>query len=304
MRRFLRFVTSGQWRMLASRPRLPMPEPRPNQAAPADGWRRALSRRSVSRRGSMHYGKIVSMNLATDLGELLHPRVLNSCAGLYRNGHYPQAAFEAMKQIELALREISLAPGKVYGQRLIKRVFGEGRGINLVVPLGPEYQIHAQKLFEGAFGYYRNDGAHHGEKVDQRICGRVLILASELLDLLGASERTISGIGGVEGLIEAGIFGSVEDFRRCLEFYDLGHYCPEEAFDGYWEALAYAGISEDQEKLFWDLGVIQCRQEIPPEGSRWEFLDVIELTILGRSLLKEVSSESAADRVKSQGSAG
>jgi uncharacterized protein (TIGR02391 family) len=252
----------------------------------------------------MPYGKDASMNLATGLGELLHSRIIDSCGGLYRDGHYPQAAFEAMKQIELALREISLAPGKVYGQRLIKRVFGEGRGITLVVPLGPEYQIHAQKLFEGAFGYYRNYGAHNGENIDKKSCGRVLILASELLDMLGASERTISGSGGIEGLIESGLFGSVNNFRSCLEFYELGHCCPEETFDGYWEDLAHAGISDSQEKLFWDLGVIQCRQEIPPEGSRWDFVDIIELTILGRSLLRDISAEASVNRGMSSSDAG
>lgn len=234
------------------------------------------------------------MSFSTDLDELIHPRIIDSCSGLYRDGHYPQAAFEAMKQVELALKEISLAPRGVYGQRLIKRVFGEARGITLVVPLGSEYQLHAQKLFEGAFGYYRNDGAHRGGNVDKKICGRVLILASELLDLLGASTQTISA-GGIEGLVESGIFNSVNHFRRCLEFYDLGHYCPEGTFDGYWEALAQAGISEAQEKVFWNLEVIQCRQEAPPQGSRWEFFDVIELSTLGRSLLKDLQDEDAGN---------
>ncbi len=233
------------------------------------------------------------MSLATDLEELLHPRIVNVCAALYRGGHYPQAAFEAMKQVELALREVSLAPRKVFGQRLVKRVFGEGRGISLVVPLGPEYQIYAQSLFEGAFGYYRNYGAHHDEKIDKKICGRVLVLASELLDLMAASERSLPSSGGVEGLIEVGLFSSAQEFHERLKFYELGHYCPGGVFDGYEESAAEAGFSEEQEKLFWDLGIIQCRSETLPDDHRWGYLDIIELTLLGRSLLKEASTPPA-----------
>jgi uncharacterized protein (TIGR02391 family) len=238
------------------------------------------------------------IKLTVDLGELLHPRVTDSCAVLYGNGHYPQAAFEAMKQVELALREISLAPKNLAARKLIDRVFGGSRGLSLAVPFGPNYQIHAKNLFAGAFGYYRNYGAHDGERIDRKICARVLVLASELLDLLAASERTLPSAGGIEGLVEVGLFGSVEEFRQCLEFYEPGRYCPEETFDGYWEDLAHAGISEEQEKVFWDLGVTQCRSEALPEGSKWNLLDVIELTPFGRALLQEISINSQATKAQ------
>lgn len=228
--------------------------------------------------------------LATDLSELLHRRIADNCGRLYRDGYFPQAAFEAMKQVELALREKTVAPKNLFGRRLIKRAFKEGRGIKLTVSLGTEYQEHALNLFEGAFGYYRNYAAHDGEKIDKQICARILVVGSELLDLLTVSEKTLPSVGGVEGLVESGIFKSVADFRKCLEFYDKGHWIPEEAFDGYWEDLADNGISEQQEQLLFELNLVQCRS-VDPMQSGFDTLDVIELTLLGRSLLNEISVE-------------
>lgn len=229
--------------------------------------------------------------LATDLSELLHRRITENCSRLYQDGHFPQAAFEAMKQVELALRDITVAPKRFFGQRLIKRAFKEGRGIKLVVPLAPENQDHALSLFEGAFGYYRNYTAHEGEKIDKQLCARILVLASELLYLLNASERTLPGVGGIEGMVESGIFKSVADFKRCLKFYEDGYWIGDQVYDGYLEDLAHCEISEQQEQLFWELNLVQSRS-VDPMQSGYDSLEVIELTPHGRLLLDETLTDS------------
>lgn len=234
---------------------------------------------------------------AISIAEFAHPRVADSCAALYLNGHYPQAAFEAMKQVELALREVSLAPKKLPARLVIHRVFGGFRGLHLAVPAGPEYQRHAQNLFDGAFGYYRNYGAHEGDRIDKKTCIRILALASELLDLLLASERLLPSIEGVEGLVEAGLFSSTDEFRRCLEFFEYGHDCTDEVFDGYWEDLALAGISEEQERLLWDLGLVETNSRPFPERRArdlHDYIELIELSTFGRSLLEEVKQNTNA----------
>jgi uncharacterized protein (TIGR02391 family) len=225
------------------------------------------------------------MKLGVEFERVLHPQIASKCTALYADGHYPQAAFEAMKQVELELKERTLAPRHVFGKRLVKRAFREGRGIYLKVPAGPDYQQDALKMFEGAFGYYRNYGAHDGKEIDSGTSARVLCVASELLFLLAASERSLGHQKGVEGLIETGFFASHEEFAHCLRFFEPGHACPEEVFDGYWEDLAKANISEEQEKLFWELEIV---------GWNWE---TIELTAFGRSLLAEYT-----DRQNSPGS--
>jgi len=48
-------------------------------------------------------------------------------------------------------------------------------------------QLEAEKLFIAAFSYYRNYAVHDGLKIDKVVCLRVMTLARELLDLIGAS---------------------------------------------------------------------------------------------------------------------
>ena len=35
-----------------------------------------------------------------DIDKLLHHRIIDKCKSLYEDGHFPQAAFESMKQVE------------------------------------------------------------------------------------------------------------------------------------------------------------------------------------------------------------
>ncbi len=39
-----------------------------------------------------------------DLDELLHQRIIDKRKSLYDDGHFPQAALESMKQVELAIK--------------------------------------------------------------------------------------------------------------------------------------------------------------------------------------------------------
>lgn len=220
---------------------------------------------------------------------VLHQRIIDNCWTLYKQGHFKHAALEAMIQVELALKEKTIAPRELFGVRLVKRAFKEGRHIMLAVKLGLEYQKNAEMLFEGAFSYYRNYAAHDGSLIDQKICLRVLVLASELLDLLAASARVLPSARGVKGLIEDGIFDSEQSFAKCLKFFD-DYVVSEDVFDGYFEDLAYADISESQEQLLFELGLVETRTEYTNGNPDYEFITIFSLTKLGKSLLEEIES--------------
>jgi uncharacterized protein (TIGR02391 family) len=152
-------------------------------------------------------------------GEVFHPRIISSCLPLFEDGHYQHAALESMKQVEMALREKGIAPKNRFGDDLIKWVLGNGEHITLSVPLGNDLQEKARNLFKGAFGYYRNYAAHDGTKIDKTIGFRIMILASELLDLVAASSRSFEGIGGINGIIKAEIFKDAQQFIDFLDFH-------------------------------------------------------------------------------------
>lgn len=187
--------------------------------------------------------------------EVFHARIIETCLPLYNGEHYQHAALESMKQVEMALREKGIAPKDRYGDKLVNWVLGNGEHITLRIPLGDDLQDKALTLFKGAFGYYRNYAAHDGVKIDKTICFRVMVLASELLDLLDASNRSFEGIGGIDGLIKAGIFNTANQFRDFLVFLD-GQQIIEDDVTDYEIELEGRGFNKVQEEAMFDFGFI------------------------------------------------
>lgn len=230
-----------------------------------------------------------------DLNYILHKRIINKCISLYIDGYFPEAAFNAMKQVELAFKEKVGIEGKkdLFGSRLYEKYLGSGKSIKLTVPLGDSLQKEARKVFESVSSYYRNYLAHEeGDKIDKMICTRILIIASELLDLVDASDVSYIEIGGIEGLIKHDIF------ENKLQIYDLlsllsSQVFSNEAFDAMFEELAEQGYSEKQYKSIFDLGLVEYHSEMighstPGELEEWNNFGWIELTSLGKMVLKQL----------------
>jgi uncharacterized protein (TIGR02391 family) len=223
-----------------------------------------------------------------ELEELVHPRITEACAKLLEGGHFQHAALEAMKQVEIALREKSLAPSDRFGDRLVKWVLGSGQHMTLSVPLGEDLQDHARLLFRGAFSYYRNYAAHDGAKIDRKTCIRILMLGSELLDLIDASRRSFETIGGVQGLIDAGIFKDSEEFGSLLTFLD-GRTILEHDFGAHLEDLYEHGFNELQQEALFDFGLVKYQERMAENYlNGWTLVGWIELTGQGNKMLSEL----------------
>ena len=228
-----------------------------------------------------------------NLEELLHKRISTHCKKLVDNEHYQHAAFEAMKQVELAIKEKASVKNKC-GVLLIKEVFGPGRGIKLRIPFGAERQKQAKEYLVGTFSYYRNHAAHDGSNIDRKLCLRILIIASDLLDLIGASSLSFVDIGGVSGLIQSGVFTNKDQIHSLLTFLNY-KVLPDHVCDGFYEDLASGGFSESQLQAMFDLGLAEYRTESysPSEIESIydpavpEELGIFELTELGNTVLND-----------------
>ena len=176
--------------------------------------------------------------------DLLHPRIAKHCMKLVDDDHFKHAALEAMTQVELALKEKADVKDN-YGVRLTKALFGQENGIKLRVPFGEDLQKEAEALFSGAFSYYRNYAAHDGARIDQRACLRILIVASELLELIGASDISFTDIGGIHGLLQKGVFKDEPQIYKLLDFLN-DNILPDHVCDGFYEDLASRGFSKSQ----------------------------------------------------------
>ncbi len=230
--------------------------------------------------------------------KLLAPRIAKNCLPQLQDGHPTDAAREAMVQVELALKEKGRIKGedRLYGVTLIKKLFAGTHGVRLRVPLGEEEQVHAQEYLNGVFAYYRNYLAHDGRKIDERIALRVLIIASELLELLDASQLTLADSGGVEGLVRIGGFGSAKQLGRLLALLDE-YYMPAGTYDSLYEDLAKHGFEEtDLEKII-ELNLVEMhsREFETATGHHFadetEVMEWFEVTELGRKALEFVHAE-------------
>ena len=145
--------------------------------------------------------------------------------------------------------------------------------------------------------YYRNYLAHkEGNKVDKIICTRILIITSELLDLINASSISYTEIGGIEGLIRQGIFENKLQLSNLLSFLSSQVF-PHEAFDGMFENLIREDYTKTQYEAVFDLGLVEYHSEIrdrshPGEPEDWDGFGWIELTPLGRKVITQIKNSS------------
>ena len=237
------------------------------------------------------------------LEQLLHPRICDACGRNYMDADWKGVVHVAMLEVEHVLREAAgeLRPdgeegrGWLCGDKLINRVWELHDKVGLVVPFGKEYQQDARKLFQGAFGYYRNYTNHDIGEISQRTCIRVMILASELLDLVHASSRSFTGLGGVDGLIKAGWFRDNDEIKRLLVFLS-GQSFPYNTCDGFYEDLLEKGYTEAQVEAMFEFGLVRYRSEVinhnlPNEDPDYDECGWLELTQLGRSIAGDIPEE-------------
>lgn len=220
------------------------------------------------------------------LEDLLHTRITRHCGGLFRDGHYSHACHEAFKQVESAVREKT--GGREYGRRLATMFQVGGKGLKLRTPFGPDMQAAAASYFDGAFAYYRNYAAHEGDKIDRASCLRALVTASELLELVGASDLSFEDVGGLQGLVDVGAFSSKQEVLEFLQFLD-GQWIVDDVVDGFFEGLAERGFTEAQMRAVIDVGLLEYKTSALPVDHKLnpdenEEIGVFELTALGREV--------------------
>ena len=117
--------------------------------------------------------------------EWLHGVLAKKAWQLFRDEHYSQAGFEAMVEVEKALRAKTLAPPGLSGQKLTARAWGKRSSLCLEVrnSLGDLNPVHLGDFFRSTLCLYRNPLAHEMPALDAGTAYRLLVLASELLYL-------------------------------------------------------------------------------------------------------------------------
>src|ERR1700679_3924174 len=119
--------------------------------------------------------------------EELHPRIQEDVWALYHRGKYDTAVFEAMKAVEVAVRDAAgLAPADI-GTKLMRKSFDVENG-----PLTDKSAEQAERqarsdLFAGAIGSYKNPHSHRDVALeDPNAAAEIIMLANHLLRIVDA----------------------------------------------------------------------------------------------------------------------
>jgi uncharacterized protein (TIGR02391 family) len=109
---------------------------------------------------------------------------------LYHRGKYDTAVFEAMKAVEVAVREVAkLAPQDI-GTALIRKAFATDDGpLTDITAERAEREARAH-LFAGAIGSYKNPQSHRQVALsDPDEAADIVMLANHLLRIVDSRRR-------------------------------------------------------------------------------------------------------------------
>jgi uncharacterized protein (TIGR02391 family) len=116
---------------------------------------------------------------------LLHPKIREDVWSLYHRGKYETAVFEAMKAVEVRVREAAGLTAKEIGINLMRKAFDAEAG-----PLTDMSTERAERearshLFTGAIGSYKNPHSHRNVVLDDPDeAAEIILLANHLLRIV------------------------------------------------------------------------------------------------------------------------
>ena len=177
-------VLAEAWSWLESRALVAHDPTQPNPEA-----------RIITRAGhrALESGSLAEIEAAERIALDLHSRLEGKIRPIFLLGDYETAAFKAMKEVEVRVRELSGLPNDLIGVALMREAFNVRSG-----PLTDQTHDRAERqarsdLFAGAIGSFKNPTSHRPVSYqDPTEASEVVLLADLFMRILDAIEARLS----------------------------------------------------------------------------------------------------------------
>jgi uncharacterized protein (TIGR02391 family) len=151
------------------------------------GWK-ILSRRAKRFQSESEFAQYAVARIFPK--QALHPKIAEKVWMAFMRGEFDVAVFQAMKAVEVAVREAAKLGENVIGVPLMRQAFSPDRGCLTDLDADGGERVARMELFAGAIGSYKNPHSHKDVNLDDPVEAiEIILMANHLLKIVDSRAK-------------------------------------------------------------------------------------------------------------------